>query len=206
MTFDLSFDSHCHSFSDNLIEQRVVDRGLLNYMLIHAAITDALQKGLLREAQAHAPWVGTPRTFLMCAELWSAIEEGRQSQDIASIKRWASLEADISHFIEGGYVNEDLLKQLEDFKHEHWELRSVRPKPSLRVFGRFALPNVFVGTHVVERRLLAEKHSFNWEHQRIVCEDHWTAAGLPDPFTDDPDFAYSSYITNNATRRIEVPI
>lgn len=174
-------------------------------MLIQAALSNALQRGLLREAQPSVGWAGTPRTFLMCEPLWSAVEEGRLSNDIASIKRWASLEADISHFIEGGYVNDDLLKQLEDFKHEHWELRSVRPKPSLRVFGRFALPDVFVGTHSVERGPLGEKHSFNWEHQKLVCEDHWNAAGLLAPFTNKPSFAYSAYITSNAERKIGIP-
>ena len=175
-------------------------------MLILEAITAAIGKGLLREAQPQAPWAGTPRTFLMCEPLWSEVERGRKSQDIASIKRWGSLEADMSHFIEGGYVDENLFKQLEDFKHEHWELRSVRPKPSLRVFGRFALPDVFVGTHVVERPPLGEKHSFNWEHQRLVCEDHWKSAGLPHaPFTDHPNFNYSAYITSNASRTLKVP-
>lgn len=174
-------------------------------MLIADAITSALKKGVLREAKPQTPWSGTPRTFLMCESLWSEIEEGRTSRDIPSIKRWASLEADISHFIEGGYVNDDLLKQLEEFKFEHWELRSVRPKPSLRVFGRFALPDVFIGTHVVERGPLGAKHSLNWELERLNCEEHWKAAGLPAPFTDAPAFAYSAYITSNAERKIGIP-
>jgi hypothetical protein len=173
-------------------------------MLIETVLAHALRTGRLREAKPVVAWAGTPRTFLMCESLWSEIEEGRKSTNIAEIKRWASLEADIGHFIEGGYVDENLLKQLDDYKYEHWELRSLRPKPSLRVFGRFALPNVFVGTHLVERIPLGEKHSFNWEHQRLVCEEYWNELGLPLPFTDFPYFRYSAYITENATRKMEI--
>jgi len=188
------------------LDQRVVDRGELNYMLIQEALSKALRKGKLREAKPLVPWAGSPRTFLMCNDLWESIDAGRKSSNIADIKRWALLEADISHFVEGGYVDENLLKQLEDYKFEHWELRSRKPKPSLRVFGRFALPDVFVGTHVVARTPLGEKHSANWELQKLVCEDLWKAADLPDkPFSDCPDFRYSEYITSNASRKLEIP-
>lgn len=112
------------------------------------------------------PWAEQRRAFLMCRPLTQEIEAARQSTDERAFKRWAQLEADIGYLIEGGYITEDRLKQLEPFRYEHWELRSLQPRPSLRVFGRFAMPDVFVGTHVRERPRLGAKWSLNWELEK----------------------------------------
>lgn len=169
------------------------------------AIAEAKRNGKLVAAVPIVPWAGEPRVFLMCAPLREAIERGRSSAEEKERQRWATLEAAISHFIEGGRVTEDLIKQLQPPKYEHWELRSRKPKPSLRVFGRFAMPDVFVGTHVVRREKLGGMWSPQFEHEKLVCEDHWREAGLPDPFTDAPLFRYEKYITANAERKLRVP-
>ena len=88
-------------------------------------------------------------------------------------------------------------------KFEHWELRSVRPRPSLRLFGRFAEPNVFVGTHIVERAPLGAKWSQSWEIEKLICEDEWKQAmGNARPFQSD---TYEDYITENSSRCPRVP-
>jgi hypothetical protein len=130
------------------------------------------------------------------------LERARHSSDEKTVKRWAQLEADIGHFVRGGYVTENLLKQLKPEKYEHWELVSPRPRPSLRIFGRFAKPNVFVGTHVLERASLGGMWSPQFEHEKLVCEDHWRDVGLPDPFRGT---RYDEYITENATRWPRIP-
>ncbi len=40
-----------------------------------------------------------------------------------------------------------------------------------------------------------------FEYEKLVCEDHWKAAGLGDPFTDPPAFRYEAYITENAVKK-----
>ena len=180
-------------------------------MLIDTAIKAAVESGALRPAKPIAPWAPEPRVFLMCRPLYEAIEEGRHDHAETARNRWAQLEADIGTFVEGGLVTEKLLKQLKDRKFEHWEFISRRPSPSLRVFGRFAKPDVFVGTHVVPRKGMGGMWSPQFEHEKLVCEDHWEAAGLPtEPspgaFTDTPLFRYQSYITENASRNLKVPI
>ena len=102
-----------------------------------------------------------------------------------------------------------MLKHLKEPKFEHWELISRRPKPSLRVFGRFAKPNVFVGTHVQPRKGLGGMNSAQFEHEKLVCEEHWAAAGLPTQpapgaFTDAPSFRYEAYITENARKTLRI--
>ena len=170
-------------------------------MLIDEAIEAAKAAGKLVAAKPTVPWAGEPRAFLMCQPLCQAIKEGRLSNDEKVMRRWAQLESDISHFIEGGFVTEDLIKQLKPRTFEHWELRSRKPRPSLRVFGRFAKPDVFVGTHVWRRDLLGGMWSPEFEHEKLVCEDHWKAAGLSEPFSAD---AYENYITENAVRKLRV--
>jgi hypothetical protein len=174
-------------------------------MSIRDDINEAVRAGRLIKAQPIAPWAPQPRVFLMCTPLWSAIIEGRGQSTAGQRDRWAKLQADISHFIEGGRITEDRFKQLDDAKHENWELRSVKPKPSLRVFGRFAEPDVFVGTHVKQRKDLSGKWDLDWELEKLICEDHWKNAGLPEPFTAPPDYKYSDYITENAEKKHAIP-
>lgn len=176
----------------------------LTYMLISEAIALARQNGKLVPARPVVPWAGEPRAFLMCKPLAEIISDGRASPDEKERQRWAKLEASIGHFVEGGYVNDDLIKQLQPPKFEHWELRSRKPRPSLRVFGRFAKPDVFVGTHVERRDALGGMWSTAFEHNKLVCEEHWRNAGLPAPFSDPPHFRYERYITSNAQRKIQV--
>lgn len=173
-------------------------------MLIDDAIKSAKLAGKLFPAARLVPWVGEPRVFLMCEPLMASIQQGRSSVDEKDRKPWAALEAAMSHFVTGGLVTDDLIKQLIPPKFEHWELRSRKPKPSLRVFGRFAKPNVFIGTHVCLRIDLKGMWSPEFEHQKLVCEDHWTAAGLPSPFSAPPDFQYERYMTSNAHKKIRV--
>lgn len=174
-------------------------------MLTHGEISLAKRDGKLVPAKPIAPWAGEPRAFLMCKPLVASIAEGRASSDAKERQRWAALEAAIGHFVEGGYVNDDLIKQLQPPKYEHWELRSRKPKPSLRVFGRFARPDVFVGTHVERRDGLGGMWSPQFEHHKLVCEDHWNDAGLSAPFSDAPHFRYQRYITSNADQKVRVP-
>ena len=176
-------------------------------MLIDEAIEAAKAAGLLHPAVPVEPWAPRARAFLMCVPLRDDIEAGKTDPDEKIRSRWAQLEVAISTFVVGGYVTENLVKQLQPPKHEHWELRSRKPKPSLRVFGRFAKPDVFVGTHVMLRKALGGMWSAQFEHEKLVCEAHWRDAGLPEAraFTDPPLFRYEAYVTENASRKVQVP-
>lgn len=173
-------------------------------MLILDKIKEAVENGKLFVPERIVEWEGEPRTFLMCRPLYESIQAGRNVADAKERQSWAALEAAMRHFIEGGYTTDDLIKQLSPQKHEHWELRSRKPRPSLRVFGRFACPDVFIGTHAKPRKSLGGMWSPQFEHEKLVCEGHWMDAGLPDPYSDRPNFRYESYITSNAKKKIRV--
>src|SRR5262249_20675735 len=139
--------------------------GQFNYMLIDDAVEAALNAGHLVKARPSAAWAAERRGFLMCVPLYTAIEIGKAETNQRLRNRWATLEGAISYFIEGGYITDDLIAQLKPPKFEHWELKSRKPKPSLRVFGRFAKPNIFIGTHVVPRPLLGGMWSPEFERE-----------------------------------------
>jgi hypothetical protein len=172
-------------------------------MLIPASVKSAKRKRLLVPFKPITNWAGEPRVVLLCEPIRKAIEEGRNDPDEKERQCWAKVEAAFSHFIEGGMVTEDLVKQLEPYKFEHWEFRCRKPRPSIRVFGRFVMPDVFVATHPRPRSLLGGMWSEEFEHEKLVCEDHWKAAGLSpsDVFTDIPSFRYEAYVTSNAQRK-----
>lgn len=138
----------------------------------------------------------------MCKPIVDALAAGRSSTDEKERQCWAKVEAAFSHFIEGGFITEDLVKQLRPEKFEHWEFRCRKPVPSVRVFGRFAKPDVFVATHARPRKLLGGMWSPEFEHEKLICEQHWNAAGLSDPFSDVPGYRYEAYITENAARKV----
>lgn len=139
----------------------------------------------------------------MTQRLAHQMSEARSSPDDARVERWERLRADIAHFVENGRVTWSFMRWLDPKKFEHWELRSVRPRPSLRVFGRFAEPDVFVGTHAVERAPLGRKWSLQWELEKLACEEAWNLALAGcEPFRSD---TYEDYITENASRFPKVP-
>lgn len=121
--------------------------------------------------------------------------------DDRTAARWAKLDADIAHYVEGGYINWGLMKWLDPQSQEVWELRSVRPKPSIRVFGRFAEPNVFIATHLAYRKSLKDKWSREFWDEIFECERRWKTLTDEGPFKGD---AYTDYITENAAKRVRV--
>jgi hypothetical protein len=147
-------DPREQDFSSKIGNQTVAKLHELSYMLSSKEIEAAKRAGLLFPVRPTDRWTGKPRAFLMCEPLRMALEQGKADHDKKVRQRWAELEAAMIHFVENGRMTEKLLKQLRPPKFEHWELVSRRPSPSLRVFGRFALPDVFIGSHAKERQLL----------------------------------------------------
>jgi hypothetical protein len=145
--------------------------------------------------EARVKWAQCKRVILMCPEVDEALNQERNSPK--DITRWAALEADMSWFVEAGYVNRQFLKRLTKV-HEVWTLRSVRPKPSLRVFGRFAEPDVFIATHIVERSELGEKDSEGYRREILRCKSKWSQLFTSPPHSGK---SYNDYITENATEQ-----
>jgi hypothetical protein len=87
--------------------------------------------------------------------------------------RWARLEAFLSHFVEGGLIDDKYMCPLIRPARWVWEIRSRRPRPSLRVFGRFAEIDVFVATNVGVRRELGGLGTREWRDEIVACTTRW---------------------------------
>jgi hypothetical protein len=169
-------------------------------MLIRAQIKALRASGGLVPVKPRTGWSGEPRCFLLEKEPHAQIAANQVLPE--NFERWAKLEADMAHFVEGGYINWNLMKWLDPQKQEVWELKSVRPRPSIRVFGRFAEPNVFVGTNLKFRADLKEKWSKEFWDEIAKCEQVWKSL-----FGDECPFKgklYTDYITDNAGKRVGV--
>ncbi|NOG72910.1 hypothetical protein [Roseicella sp. DB1501] len=79
-------------------------------MSIQDEIEAARRSGLLVPFSGLVPWAATPRVFLMSFRLAAQIAEGVAAGERSRSARWSALEADIAHFVEGGFVNWGLMK------------------------------------------------------------------------------------------------
>lgn len=90
--------------------------------------------------------------------------------------RWSRLRADLDSFVEGRLIvvgRNGYMKLLDPRREEVWEIRSRSPKPSLRLFGRFAARDVFVALTWSARAPLAGKGSLPWRDAIRACKAEW---------------------------------
>ncbi len=100
---------------------------------------------------------------------------------------WATLET----FIKGQEIGICLtpykataayMSRLDKPEDEVWDIRSIDPSPGIRVFGRFAEKDVFVGLiwsprsveiPASQRLPLGDKDSIEWKHAILECKSEW---------------------------------
>jgi hypothetical protein len=119
-------------------------------------------------------------------------------------KRWKILRADLEAFVEGKRMtlprNRDKappgpchMAQLSRPNEEVWEFRLRRPKPPIRVFGRFAAKDFFVALTWAYRPELGAFGSDEWRAEKLRCAVEWeerfevryqplTAGSYPDDY------------------------
>lgn len=95
-------------------------------------------------------------------------------------KRFAQLEADLAVFVHSPTIDWKYLFGLWPPSEGVWEIRSVRPRPSIRVMGLFADRDVFVATHFVKRESLGAWNSRQWRDERLRAKTVWSQ--LFDPY------------------------
>jgi hypothetical protein len=116
------------------------------------------------------------------------------------------LRAMIDWFIDGKpiYVRPErekgtraILARLDPSNDEVWEFRSLKPRPSIRIFGTFIAKNVFIASNWAKRPALGAKNSEEWSDAigqfKTVWEDcfssfeplHWS---YPDDYLSHARF------------------
>jgi hypothetical protein len=78
-------------------------------------------------------------------------------------QRVASLQADLERFVVDRTIDPKYLFLLSPRRDAAWEIRSVRPSPSIRVLGHFAHKDIFVATTFAKREDLNGWQSEEWK-------------------------------------------
>ena len=106
--------------------------------------------------------------------------------DPATDKRWAELEADLQRFLVDRWItvpsdlyptvrksNRDSYMAKLRGEDEVWEIRSCAPRPGIRIFGRFALKDMFIAFTWAWRPELKGEGSAEWREAIGVCGAEW---------------------------------
>lgn len=117
--------------------------------------------------------------------LYLAIMEPKPN--IEETQRFAQLEADLAVFVNSPTIDPKYLFGLSPRSDRVWEIRSVRPKPSIRVLGRFAAKDEFVATHYVLRGQLGRWNSREWKIGKRRAKAEWASLFHPYDAVDEQD-------------------
>lgn len=105
-----------------------------------------------------------------------------QHPDLAMRARVGELRRDLDRFIEGSVISVPdwpykarmaYMSRLYRPSDEVWEIRSRDPQPSLRLFGRFAEPDVFIALTWSPRKRLGGPQSLEWKDAMRHCKVVW---------------------------------
>jgi len=153
--------------------------GALTYISIEGEVKVLCRQGRLVDHEPAIP--GGPKIRTLC--IHPDIQEKLDGPwaDREEEERWGYLRADLDRFIEddalplrrpGTMSAKAYLARLVRVR-EVWEIRSVAPDPSLRVFGRFAAPDLFIGLLWRTREELRGPGSREWRQAIIQCRAFW---------------------------------
>lgn len=152
----------------------------LTLMSIKAELLNVVSKGQLVQLAPHVAADKLIRKMYLTAELNELIAsyqgmdyDAATSEQKEAISRFAKLKADLDMFLTRPEIDPEYMKQLDPAGKGVYEIRSVRPKPSIRVFGRFIDKNIFVATHIAERKELGGWKSYEFKQEIAACRKIW---------------------------------
>ena len=136
--------------------------GELTLMSIEKEIKQRILDGSLKELPLRAG--RKKRRLYVEATLYEEIVVERD--DLEMMDRYTKLEADLNVFVTSQTINPHYLYLLSPTRDKVWEIRSVEPKPQLRVFGFFAAKDTFVATNHEYRDELGGFDSAIWRREK----------------------------------------
>ena len=157
-------------------------KAVLIYMSIHDLLDDAVARGLLFRVEPTMPSEPVNRAMYAAAPVQRLI--AGPWADKAEEYRCGMLWADFDRFVEGRLVPVALdspyrkpkntyLSRLHPGSDEVWQIRSRAPRPSIRVFGRFAYRDCFVALFWRLRSELGGPGSSAYRQEMRNCLAAW---------------------------------
>jgi len=172
-----------------VVKESEIDRlRQLTYMSIRDVIKYRCNEQRLFPVEA-APGDTVYRSLYISQEIKNLIETDWPTA--LERHRTVSLQLDLERFVSDQHITvaryvmharpAALLAQLYPPAEEVWEIRSVDPVPSLRVFGRFAEKDVFVALRWQHRGILGKTDSSEWDFLMKFCQHDWRCLVHPYP-------------------------
>jgi len=171
-------------------------------MSILAQINDLCTQGRLCQLLPSYPRGAQRRFLYVSVEINNRLSIGpwvTRKQEI----RWGRLRADLEKFIESNRIQVPsdsrraraaYMGRLQPDDDEVWDIRSRDPSPGMRVFGRFAAKDLFVGLTWAERPPLGAFQSEEFKRAIRQCKTDW--ANLFHPYSPLRGRYPHDYITN----------
>ena|SRR5581483_2692929 len=142
-------------------------------MSIAVSIWDQIQLHVIGQRLFAVPLTSTKdlvwRPMFLVSDLYREIYECAPNTEAGL--RYARLQGDLERFVSGGPITDSYLSPIRPLARAVWEIRSRKPKPSLRVFGLFASVNIFIGTNHQSRPWLSDK--VEWDRANRIARSEW---------------------------------
>jgi hypothetical protein len=160
-------------------------------MSIAVQIEELKRTGRLFPVVSYAPGATTRRALLVGEELWRRLSGPWDT--VEDETRFMTLRAYLDVYTEGRPITPGFLFQLSHRGEEIWEIKAPRPRPGLRVFGRFADIDIFVALHYASRDALGGWQSRVWRDAKEICKSEWRRLFLTwEPFSGNSIHEYVS--------------
>lgn len=148
----------------------------------------AVTSGTLVPLVPISPLAMKRRALYVTKQIWRLLDA--QTGDEITEERYGRLRADLETFVVEKDLYPHYLFWLTPRADWVWEIRSVADAPSLRVLGRFAMPDVFVALTIEERSELGEWNSESWKRAKRTTIQRWNSCLTipPSEGTTENDF------------------
>lgn len=119
-----------------------------------------------------APGTSARRAIYVSEDIWELLSTTHDDQELE--ERLGTLQADLELFAEGQPIDPKYLFLLSPVRDSVWEIRSVRPEPSMRVLCLFAKKDVIIATNLALRESLGGWESQAWKEAKRLARTRWT--------------------------------
>ena len=171
-------------------------------MSINIALLEAVGKGLIVQLTPYVQTDKPIRKIYLASEINDAFLYYRELpydpnnlEQNEKVSRFAKFRADLDKFLVSPEIDSEYMKQLVPNGKGVFEIRSVRPKPSIRAFGMFIEKDVFLITNYAERKELGGFKSYAFKQEIGECRKAWRAIFPNHGAKESPDGKLSSVVT-----------
>jgi hypothetical protein len=141
-------------------------------MSIELFIGYRVSEGMLFPLIPKAPGTSPKRALYLSEEIWALLSTTHEDDDLED--RLGILQADLELFADGQTIDPKYLFLLSPRRECVWEIRSVRPEPSMRVLCLFAKKDVLIATNIALREQLGGWESRAWKDVKRMAKTRWT--------------------------------